>query len=101
MSIQVMIKRKLKIQKPKELMPLLEELHTHALEQAGYISGETLQSIDNPDVFIVVSKWETAEDWNKWLNHKERRDIQGRVDSLIGEKTFYEVYKNITRQTGS
>ncbi len=97
MPIQVMIKRKLRIQKPKELLPLLEELHKHALEQPGYISGETLQSLDNPDVFMVVSKWETAEDWNKWLNLKDRRDIQGRVDSLIGEKTFYEVYKNIIR----
>ena len=97
MSIQVMIKRKLRIQKPKDLMPLLEELHTSAMEQPGYISGETLQSLENPDKYIVVSKWETAEDWDKWLKSKKRRDIQGRVDSLIGERTFYEIYKNINQ----
>ena len=95
MPVQVMIKRKLEIQKPKELLPLLKELRTKAMEQPGYISAETLRSIDNPEVFLVVSKWETAGDWNKWLTSQERRDIQGRVDSLIGEKTFYELFEDI------
>ena len=97
MTVQVMIKRKWKIDKPQELLPLLEKLHTRAEKQPGYISGETLRSIENPEDFLVISKWETAENWKKWLNSKERRDLQGRVDSLIGEKTFYEVYENITR----
>jgi heme-degrading monooxygenase HmoA len=97
MSVQVMIKRKWKVDKPQDLLPLLENLHHRAEKQPGYISGETLRSIEDPEDFLVISKWETAEDWKKWLNSKERRDLQGRVDSLIGEKTFYEVYENITR----
>lgn len=97
MSIQVMIKRKWKVDKPQDLLPLLAKLRTRAVKQPGYISGETLRSIEDPEDFLVISKWETAEDWKKWLNSKERRDIQGRVDSLIGEKTFYDVYETITR----
>ena len=96
MSVQVMIKRKWKVDKPQELLPLLEKLHTRAKEQPGYISGETLRSTEDPEDFLVISKWETAEDWKKWLKSKERRDLQGSVDSLIGEKTFYEVYETIT-----
>jgi len=97
MSIQVMIKRKWKIDKPQDLLPLLEKLHSRAKEQPGYLSGETLRSIEDPEDFLVISKWETAEDWKKWLSSKERREIQGRVDSLIGEKTFYEVFETISR----
>jgi len=97
MSIQVMIKRKWKVDKPQDLLPLLEKLHDHAKKQLGYISGETLRSIEDPEDFLVVSKWETAEDWKNWLNSKERRDLQGKVDSQIGEKTFYEVYETVTR----
>jgi heme-degrading monooxygenase HmoA len=97
MSVQVMIKRKWKIDKPQDLLPLLEELHNRAKNQPGYISGETLRSIENSEDFLVVSKWETADDWKNWLHCKERRDLQGRVDSLIGEKTFYEVYETISR----
>jgi len=97
MSVQVMIKRKWKVDKPQDLLPLLEKLHDRAKKQTGYISGETLRSIEDPEDFLVISKWESVDDWKKWLTSKERRDIQGRVDSLIGEKTFYEVYENITR----
>jgi heme-degrading monooxygenase HmoA len=97
MGIQVMIKRKWKVDKPQDLLPLLEKLHAHAKKQTGYISGETLRSTEDPEDFLVVSKWETAEDWKNWLNSKERRDLQGKVDSLIGEKTFYEVYETVTR----
>ena len=97
MSVQVMIKRKWKIDKPEVLFPLLEKLHKRAKEQPGYISGETLRSVEDPEDFLVVSKWETAEDWDKWLRSKERRDIQGQVDSMIGEKTFYEIYESIKR----
>ena len=95
MSIQVIIKRKWKVNKPEELFPLFKELHSAAKEQPGYISSETLRSIEKPNNLVVISKWETVEDWEKWANTKERRNIQGKVDSLIGEKTFYEVFESI------
>ena len=95
MSIQVIIKRKWKVNKPEELFPLFKELHSVAEEQPGYISSETLRSLEKPNNLVVISKWETVEDWEKWANAKERRNIQGKVDSLIGEKTFYEVFENI------
>jgi heme-degrading monooxygenase HmoA len=96
MPVQVIIKRKWQVDKPEELLPLLSELRSCAQKQPGYISGETLRSLDDPEDFMVVSKWETAEDWKKWLDSKERRDIQGQVDSLIGEKTFYEVFESVS-----
>ncbi len=96
MSVQVIIKRKWQVDKPEELLPLLTELRSLAKKQAGYISGETLRSLDDPEDFRVVSKWETVDDWQKWFDSKQRRDIQGEVDSLIGEKTFYEIFETVS-----
>ena len=96
MPVKVIIKRKWKIEQPEELLPLLTELRTHAQEQAGYISGETLRSLDDPGDFMVISEWETSDDWKKWSQSKERRDIQHKVDSLIGEKSFYEIYETLS-----
>ena len=95
MPVQVIIKRKFQVDDPERLVPLLAELRTRAKNQPGYISGETLRSLDSPDEYLVVSKWETADEWMKWLHSKERRDIQGQVDSMIGEKTFYEIFESI------
>jgi heme-degrading monooxygenase HmoA len=96
MPVKVIIKRKWKIEQPEELLPLLTELRSHAQKQAGYISGETLRSLDDPEDFMVISEWETADDWKKWSQSKERRDIQHRVDSLIGERSFYEIYETLS-----
>ncbi len=96
MPIQVIIKRKWQIDKPEALFPLLTELRSLAKKQPGYISSETLRSLDNPEDYMVVSNWETVDDWQKWFQSKERRDLQGQVDSLIGEKTFYEIYEPVS-----
>jgi heme-degrading monooxygenase HmoA len=94
MAVHVIIKRKWQVEKPEALLPLLAELRLRAKEQPGYISSETLRSIEDPEYFLVISKWETADEWKKWMQSQERRDLQGQVDSLIGEKTFYEVFEN-------
>jgi heme-degrading monooxygenase HmoA len=96
MSVQVIIKRKWQIGKPEELLPLLSELRSRAKEQPGYISSETLRSLEDPEDFLVISRWETADDWEKWLHSLERRQIQGKVDSLVGEKTFYDIFETIS-----
>ena len=38
-------------------------------------------------------EWETADDWIRWMSKKEAKDLQWQIDSIIGEKTFFEVYK--------
>jgi len=96
MPIQVIIKRKWQTDNPEALFPLLTKLRSLAKKQPGYISGETLRSLDDHQDYMVVSHWETADDWNKWLQSKARRDLQGRVDSLIGEKTFYEIFETVS-----
>jgi heme-degrading monooxygenase HmoA len=68
MPIQVIIKRKWQTDKHEKLIPLLTELRPRAKKQAGYISGETLRSLEDPEDYMVVSKWETAGDWKKWLH---------------------------------
>jgi heme-degrading monooxygenase HmoA len=96
MPVKVIIKRKWQVDKPEELLPLLSELRSQAKKQPGYVSSETLRSLEDPEDFLVLSKWETADDWKKWAHSKKRREIQGQVDSLIGEKTFYEIYETIS-----
>ena len=95
MSVQVMSKRKFQIEETEKMISLLAELSSLSKEQPGRISRETLRSLDNPGEYLVRGEWETVEYWNKWLHSKERRDIQGKIDSLIGEKTFFEVFEPV------
>ena len=96
MSVHVMSIRKFQIDETEKLISLLSELSSRSKEQPGHISRETLKSLDNPGEYLVRCEWETVEDWDKWLHSKERRDIQGKIDSLIGEKTFFEVFEPVS-----
>ncbi|MGV7223382.1 MAG: antibiotic biosynthesis monooxygenase family protein [Nitrospinales bacterium] len=96
MSVHVMSVRKFQIKETEKLISLLAELSTLSKEQPGHISRETLRSLDNPGEYLVRGEWKTVEYWDKWLHTKERRDIQGKIDSLIGEKTFFEVFEPVS-----
>jgi len=93
MSIEVMIKRKIK-QGPhaRTVVPLILQLRTLATFQAGYISGRTLFNVENPEDCMVISEWQTMEDWYEWMKNKEREAIQAKIDAETGEPTKYSVY---------
>ena len=92
MAIKVLIKRSVPENKAKDMIPLVRQLRILAINQAGYISGETLKSFDVPDTFLVISNWQSSDDWEKWLLSKERQKIQANIDSLLGGKTEYEMF---------
>ena len=94
MAIEVIIRRMFEGQeKAKELVPLLVKLRSRATVQPGYISGETLRCIDHEGEYLVISTWNSVEDWNRWLNSDERQTIQNRIDAILDEKTEYRIYE--------
>ena len=92
MSVKIIIKRKVPKSMEKELLPLVKELRILTTKQPGYISGETMNRADKPGQSLVISTWQSVEDWEKWANSPQRKAIQGKIDELLGEKTEYEVY---------
>lgn len=41
----------------------------------------------------VMSEWKSADDWIEGMTREELQGIQCKIDSLIGEKTFFDVYR--------
>jgi heme oxygenase (mycobilin-producing) len=93
MSIEVMIKRKIK-QGPqaRQLVPLILQLRVLAAYQPGYISGRTLYNLENPEDCLVVSEWQSLEDWYNWMKSSQRKEIQDKIDISTGEQTGYSIY---------
>lgn len=93
MAIHVIIKRKVKQgHQAKELVPLILQMRTLAMYQPGYISGETLCDIELPGECLVISTWQTVEDWNRWVHSQERARMDQKMETLTGEKTEYRIY---------
>jgi heme-degrading monooxygenase HmoA len=92
MAVKIIIKRKVPKEKEADLLPLLVRLRSKATTQPGYISGETLRSVENPEEYLVISTWQSEDVWKAWESSKERVEIQERIDTLLGEKTEYGIY---------
>ena len=93
MAIKVLIHRKVKLGKEIELSDAVRNLRSKIIHAAGYISGETLRSIEDPSVYLVVSTWKSVQDWKHWANSAERKAFQRQTDALLEEPTrimFYE-----------
>ena len=92
MAVKALITRRVPDDKAKEMVPLFREMRQLAMEQPGYISGETLRNVDQPEEYLVISVWNSSADWQKWLESRERQTIQEKIDSLLGGKTEYALY---------
>ena len=93
MTVKILIKRTILENKVKEMIPLFRQMRTLAVKQPGYISGETLKSLDRSETFVVISTWESSADWEQWLLSKERQELQDKIDSLLEGKTEYEMFQ--------
>jgi heme-degrading monooxygenase HmoA len=92
MAVKILITRTVPNDKAHAMLGLFREMRSLATSQPGYISGETLKSLDEPDVYLVVSTWQAVEDWNNWLNSKDRQAVQAKIDKLLGGKTGYKAF---------
>ena len=94
MAVKILIKRKVAKELAPQLDDLLRKMRALTLSQKGYISGESFSQIDEPGVSMVISTWQTLDDWRNWTLSKERVDLQGQIDKLLGEPTKYEIFEN-------
>ena len=61
MAVKVMIKRLIKEGNAKDVFVLLNKHRSNAMNQKGYITGETLMSYQNPLFLLVISTWQSIE----------------------------------------
>ncbi len=95
MAVKVFIKRKVADQQTPELEALLRKMRALTLSRKGYISGETFNRLDEPGVSLVISTWQSLDDWRDWTLSKERIEVQTEIDKLLGAPTEYEIFQNI------
>jgi len=91
--VRIIIERHLKAGKRGEFIHLLKELRTTAIHQPGYVSGETLSSIDDAFIILVLGTWRSLEDWKKWEESEIRINLEQRIEPLLIEKPKVSVYQ--------
>ena len=93
MNAKILIKRKFKKGKQKEILALLRELRSGALHQPGYISGETLTSTENPRTMMVIGTWHDMESWYDWKRNNMRQTLEQMLETYQEGSTEYQEFK--------
>ncbi len=92
MAVKVLITRLLKPGALVDAALALSQLRGQAMVQPGYISGETLVSRDEPNKLVVVSTWDSFEDWRRWRDNPLRAAGEGRLENYLASPVGYEVF---------
>jgi len=92
MVVKVLIKRHIKEGKTKEVFALLNKHRASAMNQKGYVTGETLISYNNPHRLVVISTWQGIENWLTWKENKERRANEAKLEQFLEAPTEYDEY---------
>jgi len=93
MSVKILLKRQVSEDKAVALKKLIDQLRAATAGQPGYLSGETLKRVEGPGECLVISKWKSRADWQRWFGHPQRASIQEKIDALLGSPTVYEIYE--------
>ena len=72
---------------------LLRELRAAALQVPGYISGETLVSIEDTATVITISTWRSFDDWNKWAESERRADLYKLIAPHLAAEPRVRTYR--------
>ena len=93
MAVKIFIKRVIAEERINDLLPLFRRLRNLATNQPGYISGETLKRIDHPGEYLVISTWQSLDDWRQWVVSRKRIEVQNEIDAGMAEESIYEIYQ--------
>ena len=89
--IKVIIERHIK--GSESLSPMLRQLRTAAMQQPGYVSGETLVSTEDSSSVVVISTWHSLDDWKAWETSEARAKLYQQVRPLLDEEPRVRTYK--------
>ena len=92
MAIRVLIERKIDPQNEPILNNLQMRMRSKAMLAKGYISGETLRSLDDPNEYLVISTWNSLDEWRKWEANPERLEIHGEINSLLRAPAVQRIF---------
>lgn len=82
-----------KVRKDRNLEPVLLKLKSHATQYQGFKGMENLVSEDNASVVVMVSTWESLENWKSWAQSMITQELLRQAKTLLMEEPRVTTYR--------
>jgi heme-degrading monooxygenase HmoA len=83
MAIKVQITRNFKPGTLGQASRILIRARYQAMGLPGYIASETWSDLRDPHKVIVVSMWQSIEDWNQWQDSPQRGEFVTELGKIM------------------
>jgi len=60
-----------------------KETLQEAIKAPGFISGESLKDVLNERHRVVLCNWRSLQDWQRWLNSPERKNMMVQLNLML------------------
>jgi quinol monooxygenase YgiN len=92
MALKVLMKRVPNTGAWRDLNEVLRELRMLAMNQPGYISGETLLSATDQGTTMVISEWASVTHWKDYEGSPQRNALLEKLEPTLAGPTVTEVW---------
>ena len=83
MAIKVQITRNFKPGTLDEATRILIRARYQAMGMHGYIASETWSDLADPHKVVVVSMWQTLDDWRRWEDSPQRGEFVTELSKIM------------------
>jgi heme-degrading monooxygenase HmoA len=92
MLAKILIERQFTQGNEKEILSLLNKLRSLGMNQPGYVSGLTMTAPDDPGKMMVISTWQSLDNWHSWKENMERKNLEAMLEIYQEKPTAYQEY---------
>ena len=92
MAVKALINRHILEDKIEDALSIFKEIRIKAMDQPGYISGESLVNHHDPQNIMIISTWQTYEDWKNWHQSDERTALESKLERYLQKPAEYKIY---------
>jgi len=67
----------------KNVEPILMQLRSYAMQYPGFVDAEFLVSEGDESIGVMISTWETMENWRTWVGSKGTLSLLRRARTAV------------------
>ena len=67
----------------KNVEPILMQLRSYAMQYPGFVDADFLVSEGDESVGVMISTWETMENWRTWVGSKGTEELLRRARTSV------------------
>jgi heme-degrading monooxygenase HmoA len=77
----------------KDVEPVLMQLRSCAMQYPGFVDAEFLVGEEDHSVGVMISTWETMENWRTWVGSKGTLELLQRAGTAVMGTPRITAYK--------